>query len=202
MTEERNIVVPGDKVSGSAMSNVYKFNNETYSAVYGLMTKKDDFVKIVPLKGIYMPEIGDYIVGIITDVKYGGYVIDLNSPYTAFLPSRREYNHGDILFAKVGNVDEVKSVSLIDEKQLFEGELIDVLPVKVPRVIGKKDSMINMIKEATSCLIFVGRNGRIWVKGDNYAKAVEAIKFVEENAHTSGLTEKVMELLKTEVSKN
>ena len=196
MAEERAIVIPGDKVDAAAKANVYKANNETYSLIYGLMTKKDDFVKIVPLNGVYLPTEGDYIVGIVTDVKHGGCVVDINSPYTAFLPTKREYDFSDVIFAKVDRVDEVNSVTLGDEKKLFEGELIDVMPVKVPRVIGKRNSMIDLIKESTGCLVFVGRNGRIWIKGDNYVKAVEAVKIIESEAHTHGLTERITEFLK------
>ncbi|MEM0372407.1 MAG: exosome complex protein Rrp4 [archaeon] len=194
--EERVIVVPGEKVPSTVRGNAYRRNNETYSEVYGLMTKRGEFAKIVPLTGPYIPVEGDYVVGIVTDVKFGGCVVDINSPYTAFLPTKREYNYKDVVFAKVDKVDEVKNVVLFDEKKLFQGEVIDVSPVKVPRIIGKKNSMINLVKELTGCLIFVGRNGRIWIKGENYAKAAQAIRKIESEAHTSGLTERVTELLK------
>ncbi|NYZ79745.1 RNA-binding protein [Candidatus Micrarchaeota archaeon] len=197
-SEERTIVVPGEKVPGSVRVNAFKKDGESYSEVYGLMTKRGEFAKVVPLKGAYIPIEGDYIVGIITDVKFGGCVVDVNSPYTAFLPTKREYNHRDVIFAKVDKVDEVKNIALFDEKKLFQGELLDVSPVKVPRIIGKKNSMINLVKEATGCLIFVGRNGRIWIKGEKYAKAAEAILKIEAEAHTSGLTERITEFLKVQ----
>ena len=46
------------------------------------------------------------------------------------------------------------------------GIIVDITPTKVPRLIGKKGSMINMIKDKTNCKIIVGQNGLVWVKGE------------------------------------
>lgn len=53
--------------------------------------------------------------------------------------------------------------------------------------------MINMIKDKTKCKIVVGQNGLVWVKGDEDMEQLtrEVIHLIEEEAHTSGLTNKI-----------
>jgi len=57
--------------------------------------------------------------------------------------------------------------------------------------------MITMIADATGCQLVVGRNGFVFVshKGD-HSLAVEAIRMIEREAHTSGLTDRVAAYLK------
>ncbi len=47
------------------------------------------------------------------------------------------------------------------------GSVIDISHVKIPRVIGRNGSMISMLKKELNVSIFVGQNGRIWLKGDD-----------------------------------
>jgi len=191
----KEIVVPGEKVDNKVESYVFKDGDSLYSMIFGVLDKRDEYGRIVPLNGKYFSQIDDYVVGVITEVKFGGYVVDVNSPYDAFLASRRKYDRGDVIFAKVANVNEVRSVSLADDQKLFEGELMEVSPVKVARVIGKKNSMLMLIKEKTKTDIYVGRNGRIWLRGGDIAKARKTILKIEREAHTDGLTDRITEFL-------
>ena len=63
----------------------------------------------------------------------------------------------------------------------------------MPRLIGKKGSMINMIKDKTGCKIVVGQNGLVWVKGKQEMEQIvkDTIKLIEKEAHTSGLTDRI-----------
>ena len=192
----KEIVVPGDKVDGKVESYVFKEGNSVYSMVLGVMDDREGYGRIVPLNGKYFPQVEDYVVGVVTDVKRGGYVLDINSPYDAFLASRRRYNNGEVIFAKVGDVSEVRNVSLTMDKQLYDGELMEIMAVKIPRVIGKKNSMVMLIKEKTKTDIYVWRNGRIWLKGGDIDKAKRAILKIEKEAHTDGLTDRITEFLK------
>lgn len=191
----RQIVVPGEKVEGRVEGFVYRDGDASYSAVFGIFEKKDDEGRVIPLHGKYIPIQGDYLVGVVTDVKFGGVTVDINSPYSAFLPTKREYDWGDILSAKVLEINEVKSATLGDERKLAGGEMVEMSPVRVPRVIGKKSSMVTMIQEKTGSEIFVGRNGRIWLRGGNSAKAIKTILKIEKEAHTEGLTDRIKEFL-------
>jgi exosome complex component RRP4 len=79
-----------------------------------------------------------------------------------------------------------------------------VTPTKIPRVIGKKGSMISMIKQETGCQIILGVNGVVLVTGKNLADeelAMMAIQKIEAESHTSGLTDRITQLLKEAKSK-
>jgi exosome complex component RRP4 len=57
--------------------------------------------------------------------------------------------------------------------------------------------MINMIKDETKCDIIVGQNGVVWVKGEPKMERVaeKVINMIEDQAHTSGLTDRVRNML-------
>jgi exosome complex component RRP4 len=79
------------------------------------------------------------------------------------------------------------------------GQIVDIVPSKIPRLIGKKGSMITTIKKETGCHIVLGQNGRVLVSGktvEDEQLAIMAIQKVEEESHTSGLTNRIAELLK------
>ncbi|MEM0504141.1 MAG: KH domain-containing protein, partial [Archaeoglobaceae archaeon] len=69
---------------------------------------------------------------------------------------------------------------------------------RVPRVIGKKGSMIKLIKSELDVQIVVGQNGLIWLNGDRkkVSLAEEVIYLIEEEAHTEGLTDRVAEFIR------
>ncbi|MEM3400140.1 MAG: exosome complex protein Rrp4 [Candidatus Micrarchaeia archaeon] len=193
---EYRFVVPGELVfeEERLTPNTYKRNGKTYASIVGIF----DGAKVVPLSGPYVPSIGDYVVGIIEDVKFVGYDVNINSPYTGFLHSKessQEFELGMIIGAKVLSVDEVKSAILGSPSLLRGGSIIEISSAKIPRVIGKKNSMINMIRDMTGCDIVVGRNGRVWIKGEKSGLATLAILKIEREAHTSGLTDRVRRLL-------
>ena len=54
-----------------------------------------------------------------------------------------------------------------------------------------------MIKDETKCDIIVGQNGVVWVKGDPKMERVaeKVINMIEDQAHTSGLTDRVRNML-------
>ena len=76
-----------------------------------------------------------------------------------------------------------------------EGYLVTVSPRKVARIIGKRGSMISNLKKYTKSDYVVGKNGRILIKGGDISKSFHFIKLIEREAHTSGLTNRVKNLL-------
>jgi exosome complex component RRP4 len=63
--------------------------------------------------------------------------------------------------------------------------------------------MISMIKQETNCQIILGLNGVILVTGKNLEDeelAIMAIRKIEEESHTSGLTDRITQLLKEKKS--
>jgi exosome complex component RRP4 len=56
-----------------------------------------------------------------------------------------------------------------------------------------------MIKQETNCQIILGLNGVVLVTGktpEEEAIAIGAIRKIEEESHTSGLTDRITQLLK------
>ncbi|MEM4678854.1 MAG: KH domain-containing protein [Candidatus Jordarchaeales archaeon] len=88
-------------------------------------------------------------------------------------------------------------------RKLEGGRLVKMAPTRIPRLIGKRGSMINMIKKQTGCQIVIGQNGLIWISGEDPEKeelVIKAIRQIEREAHTSGLTDRIRELISKKVS--
>lgn len=212
----REIVVPGDLLSESGLKpgpGTYVEGGHVYASQLGIKTVRSNVIGVVPLSGQYIPVRGDMVIGKIVDMGASNWLVDINAAHPSPLhvnevPWRVEFGEtsrfmtvGDLVSLKVLGVDELGKV-LISMKEhglrkLSGGVVIEVSPSKVPRVIGRNGSMIQMLKNSTGCRIFVGQNGRIWVDGDldNMLKAIEAIKLIEDEAHSVGLTEKVKKML-------
>jgi exosome complex component RRP4 len=219
LVEERKIVLPGETLA-SGMDyvpgeNTHRAEDKIYSKVLGLVNLSGRVIKITPLAGPYLPKIGDKIIVRIIDIAMSGWRVDTNTAYSAMLnvkdASTRYIKKGEDL-SKILAIDDfaivvitnVTSQRLIDVgmrdpglRKVEGGRVIKINCQKVPRVIGKKASMIMLIKEKTGCEITVGQNGLIWVKGtpEGEFKAQQAIKMIEEKSHLSGLTEKVQNFL-------
>ncbi|MFP3950377.1 MAG: KH domain-containing protein [Candidatus Micrarchaeia archaeon] len=191
------IAVPGELLWEKEIRapNTYCENGNTYATVLGMV--RDE--KFIPLEMIYKPKTGDNVVGIVTNVRHSGYNIDLNLPYDGFINSkfsRITFKQGDLIYGRVKFVDEVGTVDINDAKRLPNGKIVDVPASKVPRVIGKKSSMLNILREGTGCSIFVGNNGYVWIGGrGNLPLALKTIKLIIEKAHTRGLTDTVAQYI-------
>ena len=61
--------------------------------------------------------------------------------------------------------------------------------------------MLNVLKNYTKANIVVGRNGLIWVKGENTDLLVKALEIIEKEAHKEHLTERIEAFLKEETEK-
>ncbi len=193
---EKKIVLPGEEVDRECARSDSCFleNQRAFVSVVSLLQEN----KVVPLKGRYLPRAGDYVVGVISEERFSGFVVDINSPYEGQLSSRdlhEPFRVGDVIFVKIAFVDEVNSAVLADPRRLYGGEILEIEPVKVPRVIGKNLSMVSMIREYTGTDVFVGKNGRLYLKGSDTASAIEAVLKVCREAHVSGLTDRVKHFL-------
>jgi exosome complex component RRP4 len=212
---EREIVVPGDVLGEDpklAGSGTYVQDGRVYSANYGLVDRRTN-IRVIPLSGRYIPARGDLVIGKVVDVTFSNWIVDINSPYEGLLhvseyperidpASMSKYLHaGELMIARVADVDPSMKVELTmrDEhlRVLKLGRVIDISHVKIPRVIGRNGSMISMLKKDLNVSIFVGQNGRIWLKGDDKRVdlAIRTIFKIEREAHTSGLTDKIKEYI-------
>lgn len=215
---QREIILPGeliDERKGRRLGdNVYLEGEKVFSKVLGIPRVNENEIFVIPLAGVYLPRVGDGVIGTIAEIEISGWLVDINSPYVAFLPlaeaveefvdtSRvdlsRYFDVNDLIFCRISKVTKSKTiqVSMRDRtaKKLYGGIIIKVTPSKVPRIIGKDGSMINLIKNKTMCEITIGQNGIVWLKGLNKAKAIESILAIEKESHILGLTEKIEKML-------
>ncbi len=221
LVQERQLVIPGEVLAKGLdflpSSGCYRIDNELRSKVLGLVRLKDRFVGIVPLSGVYIPKTGDGIIANVEDMQSTIWITSINSPYDAILPLSEAvgeyvdlnktdlsvyFDIGDLIYAKILNVSKSKQVQLTMNdhraRKLVGGRVLNITPSKVPRLIGKQGSMIEMIKNETNCQIIVGQNGIVWIKGEKEGLAAKAILTIESDSHINGLTDKITAMLKGE----
>jgi len=197
----KRLVIPGELVTEERKklgSHVFVREGKIYSDSIGLVNDEADFASVVPLEGKYMPQMNDVIIGVIISERFAGYGVDINSFYPSFV-SKKELREvlkpGSIISAKIMKVNEFNEVELGSIRLFFGGEIIQVTSVKVPRVIGKEGSMLNILKGGTGSNIIVGRNGRVWAKGGNTDLLRKAIEKIERDAHMDHLTDKMAQYM-------
>lgn len=195
----KEIITPGELVSNSAVRNPYTYvdNGKTYSMVLGMYEKEP--LSIVPLESIWYPRIEDTVIGIVTSVRNSVYEVDLRFHGRSIIIGgkfeRFSFKPGDVVEATIKDVEEKRTIILSYPKFLEGGTLISVKPAKIPRIIGRDNTMIMQIANSAKTNIVVGKNGLIWLKGGNVALATEAIFKVQDEAHVSGLTERIKRMM-------
>lgn len=197
----RSIVLPGEVIADQPqrIENAYIENGKTYAKIMGMYEPNSR--GIIPLEGSWSPNIEDTVVGVVTEQRNKVFIIDLMFFGRCLLVPGKfdEYSFepGEVIEARIREVENRKTIVLSDGKLLEGGRIIKVKPKKVLRVIGKKNTMIDQIKQLTQTDIVVGLNGLIWLRGGKIDLAEETIFKVEREAHTSGLTESIRQYLET-----
>jgi len=220
--QKREVVVPGQLLAeGRYRPSVgtYDDGERIFAAVVGLAELRGNTVKVVPLEGVYIPREGDLVLGTITIVAGNNWKIDIGGPYQASLHAnnalRRPYDDdisrymdiGDVVTAEVIAFDRVSGPYLSMKgrglRKLTDGMILRVSPAKIPRIIGRRGSMINMVNNQLQIQTVVGQNGRIWIKAPNIPilrLAIKAFRMIEDEAHTSKLTDRVNQMLVEEMA--
>jgi exosome complex component RRP4 len=221
--EKRQLVTPGDLLAEDdyvAGDNTYKDDGKIYASRIGLVDYEARKVHVVALKAFYVPYIGDTVIGKVVEVTTGGWIVDINAPYFAMLrasdvverpfkPQTSDlpsiFDVGDLIIAQVVAYDRSRDPLLTVREpglgKIMRGQLVEITTTKIPRVIGRKGSMVSMIKRETGCQITIGQNGLILISGrtpEDERLAVMALHKIEEESHTSGLTDRVTEMLRKE----
>jgi exosome complex component RRP4 len=224
--EAKQLVTPGELLAEGeyqAGENTFLEAGKIFASRIGLVDLENKRVNVVALRAFYVPKAGDVIIGSVKEVGFNGWTIDIRAPYDALLrasdvlsrpfkPQNDELSQvldaGDLIVAKIASYDRAHDPQLtVGEPglgKITRGQIMRVTPTKIPRIIGRKGSMISMIKQETNCQIILGLNGVILVTGKNSADeelAMGAIHKIEDESHTSGLTDRVTQLLKEEKAK-
>ncbi len=214
--KNRELVVPGRLLAEGKYllgEGTFREGNGIFSSVVGLAEVREKRVSVISLQGRYIPREKDFVIGIVTDTHPFGWIVDLNSPYTGNLmvsdlvgrkidvfkeDISKFLRIGDAIAAEVKMVDERHRVQLLARGRglgrIERGRLIEISPAKVPRVIGKRGSMLKVLQDSSGCRLQVGLNGRIVIKGGDpkmINSVVEAILLIEREAHLSGLTDRI-----------
>ncbi len=211
--KKRKIVVPGEViVSGEDFlpgEGARREGEDILASRFGLAEEAGRVVKVIAITGAFIPRRNNVVIGRITNITFNGWIIDIDSASSGFLPideSPRFINKsemdqflaiGDVISAKIWSVNTRGIDLTLKGKGLGKlegGFIFRVSPNRVPRVIGREGSMINLIKDKTGCNITVGQNGWVWIKGadlDSQIRARRAIEFVTEKVYVDGLTEKM-----------
>ena len=217
-SRERHLVLPGDAVGDKrsiAGPGTKKVGDRLVAVTAGLLQQLGEKVSVLPMNGAYDPKPGDMVVGVINEANTGNWIVDIRAPWlcpmhVSEVPWRVDFGEttaylkpGDAILCKVLFVDDQKKVQVtLKDRNLMKlegGELMEVPPVKVARVIGKSGSMLNLLKEYVECWMLVGQNGRIWLNGeaDEVLLAKDAIQSIVDHAHLPGVTERVKALLES-----
>jgi len=220
MDNKRKYVIPGDVVTTGPFrpeQNVVLEGEKIISTAVGISEIYEDSVRVISLTGKYIPKIDDLVIGKINSHTSLSWELDINSCYVGFLPAQDVFGRdfsahadelstklktGDLVAARIANFDRTRdplvTISDRDLGTIDSGVLVKISPSKVPRLIGKRGSMIQMIEMATNAAVTIGQNGWVVVScetPEGLLKAKKAIEMVDQKAHVANLTDQIKEML-------
>jgi exosome complex component RRP4 len=217
--ENRDLVVPGDVLYEGRIKtgdNTHRTQGKVIATRVGLVDYNRGMVSVIALEAGFNPLVGDMVIGDVVDIELGYWVVNIDAPENAVLnvpeaidaPFRSDIDMprildiGDTIVAKIVDMDRRRTsiLSILGRGlgKLEEGFIIRITPSKIPRLIGKKGSMVNMILKETGCNIVIGQNGRVLIQGktrEQEEMAVSVIHKIENEAHIPGLTNRVQAYL-------
>ena len=216
---ERKQVIPGDVIASGDYrfgSYVERRGNDYIALRVGTAEIGREGIKLNPMTGPYIPRADDEVFGKVIDMNGFGWVVDINSCFDGFLPASfvfgREFSPathdlgskfrvGDVIGCRIESFERSRDPQLSIRGHGYgkipKGEIIKISPTKVPRLIGRRGAMINMISEKTGCDVKVGQNGMVIVTGspEGVVKTAEAIRMIEGETQATDLTRRIEEFL-------
>ena len=201
---EKKIVLPGDLITDQRKklgSNVYLHDNKIYSSVVGILHENGDYISVIALNGAYMPHEGDGIIAIVSDEVANGYVFEYNSVSDIFVPKSKvskSLKIGTVIYARIKEINVNDSIELDNMNILPIGLIYNTTTVKVPRFIGKNESMLGLFKDYGN--VVIGKNGWIWYVTKQPRLFERVFDLIVKNSQKSNLTNSVKEFLKNNKS--
>ena len=166
--DKKRHVIPGEVITSGpyrAEQNTIQVGDNIVSTIVGLSDVHDGSVRVIPLTGGYVPKDDDLVIGKIVSHSSLSWTADINSCYVGMLPASdvfgRDYSSsaddmnaklskGDLIAARIVNADMTRdpliTISGRELGKIDSGELVKISPNKVPRLIGKRGSMIQLIE--------------------------------------------------------
>ncbi|XP_018051812.1 PREDICTED: uncharacterized protein LOC108689532 isoform X2 [Atta colombica] len=184
------LYTPGEQISSQPDflrgHGTYVDDEKTLRAsVAGILEKVNKLISIRPLKARYNGEIGDLVVGRITEVQQKRWKVDINAKLDAVLllssvnlpggelrrrsvedeqTMRRYLQEGDLICAEVQSIFADGSLSL-HTRVLKYGKLSQGIMLKVPPVLIQRKKTHYHTLESGAILI-LGYNGYIWISAN------------------------------------
>jgi len=218
--ENRVLVVPGDMLSESGFrpgENTYRLHGKIHAARVGLVEYNRGVVSVIALKANYEPKIGETVIGSIAEIDLGSWRVDIEAPSQAVLnlpdaigeQFRPEivlpniFELGDTIVARIVSINRDGTPVLTTLEpglgKVEVGRMVRITSSKIPRLIGKRGSMVNMILKETGCQIIIGQNGIVLLNckdRQDEQLVVQVLQKIESEAHTTGLTNRVYEYIR------
>ncbi|XP_050577887.1 uncharacterized protein LOC126916281 [Bombus affinis] len=181
------IYTPGEEISSQpdflrGHGTYVDDENTLRASVAGVLEKVNKLISIRPLKARYQGEIGDVVVGRITEVQQRRWKVDTNSKLDSVLllssvnlpggelrrrsaedeqTMRRYLQEGDLICAEVQSTFVDGSLSL-HTRVLKYGKLSQGIMLKVsPALIKRKKTHFHNLANGASLIL--GNNGYIWI---------------------------------------
>ena len=216
---ERHIAVPGMVIgekNSTGGENTIRTERGLVATRLGVTSATDKRISVIPYAGPYKPRQGDFIIGIVQRYGPNGWFLDICTSSRVFLPAaevlRRRFNPRIDELSEILKIGDVVSVKILEAgrigypiltmkdrglEKIDKAYFMKVGISKIPRIIGKKGSMLKILKEGSGSFVAIGQNGVIAVKGsyEAFLKVRSAIDIIEQKTFAKGLTEEVTSLL-------
>ena len=164
-------------------------NGALHASVAGVVHRVNKLISVTPLKTKYQGEIGDVVVGRITEVQQKRWKVDVNGRLDAVLQlssvnlpggelrrrsaedelaMRKYLKEGDLISAEVQNVHNDGGLSL-HTRSLKYGKLSQGTMLKVsPSLIKRRKTHFHRLPCGAS--VILGNNGYIWISPGSIAE--------------------------------
>lgn len=159
-----------------------KKDGTLYASVAGVIQRVNKLISVTPLKTKYQGEIGDVVVGRITEVQQKRWKVDVNGRLDALLAlssvnlpggelrrrsaedelaMRKYLQEGDLISAEVQNVHNDGAISL-HTRSLKYGKLSQGTMIRVsPSLVKRRKTHFHRLPCGAN--VILGNNGYIWI---------------------------------------
>ena len=215
---ELRLVTPGEAIGAStgvrAGTGTLIMGDNIIATKVGWIKENNGVTSVDPIHSAYMPRSGDLVIGVVESVRNNLWFADVNGPFNGLLPmslapwkvefgaAREQMDVGDVMLARVQEVDESHSVVLtmkgVGLRRLNEGMMSEVSMNHIAIIRGENDENLRALKEASDCRIIVAENGRVWVDGDSdgvsWMRGV--LEMVREKGHMANFNSLLQDMMK------
>ena len=148
-----------------------------------------------------MPRSGDLVIGYIEAVRNNLWFAEINGAFNGLLPmslapwkvefgaARQHMDIGDVIIARVQEVDESHSVVLtmkgVGLRKLKNGCVESIGVQLLDKFRGPNNEHVRIMASINDTRIVVGENGRIWIDGEpeGIQSVRELIQFTKQFGH-------------------